>query len=327
LLDHIGQEVEGLGVSMRTRASIGIASTELSGGNAVSLIRNADAAMYVSKSLGSGRVTIADQRIVDAADRRLMLEAGLELALDTEEFRLMYQPIVAFGGQLIGFESLLRWTHPALGSIPPPELIAIAEDLDAGHRLTEWCVGRIVADAAAQRDLRGDAAVPLALNVSNKQLEIPGFVELMMATLGAQRLQASSIVLEVTELRPVEAASLAETVLRDCVDAGMQIVLDDFGSGNGSLEYLARIPATFLKLDRKLIGRIANQRVRSVVRCLLASCQETGVTVVAEGIETVEELAAVRDIGVEYGQGYLFAMPDSLGSFGQKSSFLPLAQV
>lgn len=312
VLEAISEPADVGGTQVRPRASIGVALAVDADADPETLLRDADAAMYEAKARGPNGVWLADAAVRGRADRRFGLEAALADALVADEFRLDYQPIVSLAtGQILGAEGLFRWDSEQFGSPSPLEIVPLAEETGLIHALTDWTVSRAGRDLHALRGDRGMAvsdSFQLGINLSCTQLSSPTFVDRYLGGLEALGLAAADLVVEVTETELVEESSVAEASLMALASAGAQLAVDDFGAGYSSFDYLTRMPVTFLKIDRRLTRALpTNARARRVLRGLVSMCLDMGVAVVAEGIETENERDAYLEIGIEFGQGYLYA--------------------
>ncbi len=297
------------GTEMRPRASIGVALAVERDASSETLLRDADAAMYEAKSRGPNGVWLADAAVRSRADRRFGLEGALADALRGDRYRFDYQPIVNLAtGLYLGAEGLLRWDDDEFGPTPPSEIIPLAEETGLIHQLTDWSVSRAGRDLRTiRRSAPVDRFFPLGINLSCAQLSSATVVDRFLANVDAVGLDPTDLVVEVTETELVEDDSTAERSLLALAEAGIQIAIDDFGAGYSSFDYLTRMPVTFLKIDRRLTHALpTNARSRRVLRALVTMCLDMGVALIAEGIETEAERAAYLDIGIEFGQGFLF---------------------
>jgi diguanylate cyclase (GGDEF)-like protein/PAS domain S-box-containing protein len=308
----LAQPFDIVGTPISARASIGVALETGRGASADALLSEADAAMYAAKSQGRGRIHIADGQSRSLATRRLKIESELPEALDEDRLTLLYQPLVDLTtGRISGAESLLRWLHPDLGLLPPAELIPVAESSGLTHQLSLWGADRLARDIAQLRSSECELAeIGMAINLSNAQLSVSTICDDLVAVLARHSLQPSDLIVEITESQIIGRDDAAESAIRALDEAGVCIALDDFGSGYSTLEYLTRLPVRHLKVDRHFIQLLPrNDRARKIVSGLVAISNELGMSVVAEGIETVEELECCQEIGIDEGQGFLLQRP------------------
>ncbi|MBI2170198.1 MAG: EAL domain-containing protein [Actinobacteria bacterium] len=291
------------------RASIGIATTS-GAEDAGELLRDADVAMYRAKAEGRGQWRAFDPLMREAVADRLELEAELRRALDARELFLEYQPIVDLAsGRISGVEALMRWHHPTRGLIPPLDFVPVAEENGQIVALGAWAL------AEACRELRNwqislGAAAPsrVSVNVSARQFRDPGFVDQVAGTLRATGLDAGSLVLEITETLLMEDPDEVAQRLHRLKDLGVILAVDDFGIGYSSLSYLQRFPIDVLKIDRLFVQPLGGPPEDAALAQAIVKLGRTfGMDVVAEGVETAAQAAALRAMGCQFGQGFLFA--------------------
>jgi diguanylate cyclase (GGDEF)-like protein/PAS domain S-box-containing protein len=275
--------------------------------DAVNLLSNADAALYRAKSLGRGRCVLFDAPMRAEMTARLELETGLRSAIERDELSMHYQPIVDLrSGRPFGFEALMRWSHPVLGSVPPDDFIPVAEESGLIVALGRWALLEACTYAASM----GPDAGPIGVNVSSRQLASSGLVDDVMDALAQSGLPASRLVLELTESALLEEAGSPLPVLHELKARGVSLTLDDFGTGYSSLAYLQRFPLDGLKIDRAFIANMTEDpRAAALVQAVVTMARSLDLTVVPEGIETEAQRKALLAIGCQYGQGYLFGRP------------------
>ncbi len=278
------------------------------------LLRDAHTAMYRAKALGAGRYQVFNASMHDAAVERLQLETDLRMALKRQEFLLHYQPFVCLAtGRIIGFEALVRWQHPLRGLVSPVKFIPVAEETGAIVQLGEW----VLEEACRQLRLwEGmfdfDRPLIMSVNLSGKQFAQPDLVARIKEILGTTGLSAQSLKLEITESVVMDDVESAIAVLKQMKGLNVKLGIDDFGTGYSSLSYLSRFPTDTLKVDRSFVGRMELESEGenvAIVRTIVALAHALGMDVIAEGVETEAQLAKLRAIGCEYGQGYFFAKP------------------
>jgi EAL domain-containing protein (putative c-di-GMP-specific phosphodiesterase class I) len=248
------------------------------------------------------------------AVERLQLETDLRMALKRREFLLYYQPFVCLTtGKIIGFEALVRWQHPLRGLVSPVKFIPVAEETGAIVPLGEW----VLEEACRQLRLwEGmfdfDRPLIMSVNLSGKQFAQPNLVARIQEILEATGLSAQSLKLEITESVVMDDVESAIEVLKDMKALKVKLGIDDFGTGYSSLSYLSRFPTDTLKVDKSFVGRMETESEGenvAIVRTIVTLAHALGMDVIAEGVETAAQLAKLRAIGCEYGQGYFFAKP------------------
>ena len=247
---------------------------------------------------------------------RLRLEADLELAIERRELRLQYQPIVwLHSGQVIGLEALLRWQHPIFGNISPATFIPLAETSGLILQLGDW----VLRSACQQlqtwqhRDPDSFQSLSISVNLSSKQLSCPGLALQVGQTLQEAGLAARHLRLEITESGVMDDAKIARQNLSQLHDLGVQLYIDDFGTGFSSLSRLCELPLDVLKIDRSFVQQLDSQKGRLLVRAIINLAHNLGIDVIAEGVETAEQVTQLQALGCSRGQGFFFAKPiDSL---------------
>jgi diguanylate cyclase (GGDEF)-like protein len=293
-------------------ASIGIATAGRDAETSVELLRNADTAMHRAKERGRGQIERFDQVMRIELAARLGLESSLQRALERDELRAVYQPIVSLGsGQRVKQEALVRWLRPGNGMVPPDEFIKVAEDTGLIVPIGEWMLTRATADAAAwQVDHPG---VGVAVNVSGRQLERTDFPSAVTQALRASELPPQLLTLEVTESVLVSHEDRMLTALHELRALGVRIAIDDFGTGYSSLTYLHRLPIHELKIDGSFIATLdPADEEHPLVRMMVQLGQALGFETVAEHIDSQQKAEALHRMGCTYGQGFYFARPAPL---------------
>jgi diguanylate cyclase (GGDEF)-like protein/excisionase family DNA binding protein len=300
------------GRTVRARASIGVAldagEPEIS---SIELLRDADTAMYLAKASNRGSFEVFEPAMHARQLARLQLDSELREALERGQFSLSYQPIVAFpSGRVTGAEALLRWRHPTR-EIGPLEFIELAEESGEIVAIGAWVLREACRQARAwQLEMPDARGLQISVNTSARELVEGSFVEGVEAALAESGLQAGSLTLEITESMMLADETAAIAALRRLRAMGVHIVVDDFGTGYSSLSYLKRLPVDGLKIDRSFVEGLGAEREKSaIVRATVAFARALGLTVTAEGIETVAQLRRLLALQCDRGQGYHFAPP------------------
>jgi len=298
------------GKELFVRASIGIATTRSRDYTADEVLRNADVAMYTAKSNGKNRLEVFEPGMHAAALNRLALKGDLERALERGEFTLVYQPIVRLGGgRLSGVEALLRWQHRERGTVGPAEFIPVAEETGLILPLGRWVLEQACAQAATWNRISAQP-ITMSVNVSARQLQQPAFAAEVAAVLAATGLAPGLLTLELTESVLMQDAEAATAILVELKSLGVRLAIDDFGTGYSSLNYLRRFPIDERKIDRSFVSSLDDGPTQSAVVLSILRLSETlHLETVAEGIEEPSQLALLRELGANLGQGYLFARP------------------
>ncbi|HEY9844783.1 MAG TPA: EAL domain-containing protein, partial [Candidatus Caenarcaniphilales bacterium] len=299
-------------------ASIGISLSTTGYHNSEDMLRDADIAMYRAKIQGAARHAVFDQSMHTHTLARLQLETDLRRAIAREELRLHYQPIVSLGtGQILAFEALVRWQHPQRGLIPPSEFITIAEETGLIVPLGQWVLYEACHQARAwHRQFPEFSSMAVSVNLSSKQFLQPELVQQIVTVLQETGLDACRLKLEITESCLMENAEFVTAKLWQLQALDIQLCMDDFGTGYSSLSYLHRFPIHLLKIDRSFINSLqAGGENLEIVRAIVTLAANLGLEVIAEGLETAEQLRQLRVLKCQQGQGYFFSQPlDSRGA-------------
>ena len=311
------------GYEVYTTASIGIAPSTTGYERPDDILRDADTAMYRAKSLGKSRHAVFDREMHTRAVNLLHLENDLRRALHRREFAVYYQPIVALAtGEVQGFEALLRWRHPEHGFIPPDEFIPVAEETGLILPIGSWALEEACRQMREwQAQFPQAAGMYVSVNLSARQFANPELCEQIKEALRTTGLGPQSMKLEITESVVMENVEKAVEMLRQLRALGVESSIDDFGTGYSSLSYLHHFPSTTLKIDRSFITRMGGVGENAeIVRTILLLARNLGMRVVAEGVETEEQLAQLRALSCDYGQGYLFSKPLNSAAIGRTLS-------
>jgi diguanylate cyclase (GGDEF)-like protein/PAS domain S-box-containing protein len=300
------------GYDVFATASIGITLNGQTYAEAEDLLRDADTAMHRAKEQGRGQYLLFETDMYDQAVAMLEIESDLRRSLERNELRVFYQPIVCLeSGLLSGFEALVRWQHSKRGLVSPVEFIPIAEETGLIVPIGMW----VLEDACRQlQEWKGlfpqAAELVMSVNLSPRQLSSPNLVEKIICALDNAALPPSQLKLEITESGIMENASVATTLLTALSDRNIQLCIDDFGTGYSSLSRIHAFPIGTLKIDRSFVKEMmVDEGKAKIVQAIVALAHTLGMGVIAEGIETDEQLAILRSLGCDYGQGYLFAKP------------------
>jgi diguanylate cyclase (GGDEF)-like protein/PAS domain S-box-containing protein len=316
LMDVLRPSVVLDGRELTISVSIGVAVTDDFARLNDELLGDADAAMFLAKQRGRGRTEFFDRAMRSEAMARLDLEGELRQGLERNELRVWFQPVISIStGRISGVEALVRWDHPTRGLVPPAEFIAIAEDSGlivplgvqvlrgACHQLAAWRAGGAGgAESAPLADLT------VAVNLSARQLVEPGIAELVAQILAESELDPCALCLEITESVLMEETDAAAAALQRLHALGVRLAVDDFGTGYSSLLYLRHFPVQTLKLDRSFVSGLGrNPADTSIIRATIDLAHALDLDAVAEGVERVDQLHALRDMGCDLGQGFLWA--------------------
>jgi diguanylate cyclase (GGDEF)-like protein/PAS domain S-box-containing protein len=307
VLERLMAPIEIEGTALNVTASIGIAPGSPTS-SVESMLRDADTAMYHAKAAGRSRAVVYSAEMRERDELRVRVEADLPAAIERRELRLEYQPVVDLeSSDVVGFEALLRWTHPSLGAVPPDMFIPAAERSGAIVDLGEWVLRTACEQAARwRRELSVD--VTMAVNLSGRQLTDPGLTEVVLDALDRAGLEPQHLVLEITETAVIGDTDEARSVLSQLREHGVHVAVDDFGTGYSSLSYLRELPVDILKIDRSFISAVRDgMALPEIVQGILDLAHTLQLRTVAEGIESTAQLDQLRASGCDVGQGFLFA--------------------
>ncbi|HEU4561544.1 MAG TPA: EAL domain-containing protein, partial [Longimicrobium sp.] len=294
-----------------TSASVGIAVSTHGAEDPEELLRNADAALSRAKLLGKNRYEVFDRAMHADAIQRLRMETDLRRALERGEFGLHYQPVVRVeSGRVEGFEALLRWRHPERGWVSPGVFIPVAEETGLIHALGRWVIDEVCAQAKRWVDAFPERPLRVSLNLSAAQFAQPDLAEHAERSLREFGIEPGVMHFEITESVILHHAEPARSILARLRELGVVLCMDDFGTGYSSLGYLHRFPLDELKIDRSFVsGMEFDRRNAQLVQAIVGMAHNLGVAVVAEGVESREQLQALRAMGCDYAQGFLFSEP------------------
>lgn len=293
-------------------ASIGIVQSNIRYALAEELIRDADIAMYQAKTNGKGCYAVFDAVMHTQVKGQLTLENDLRRVITDQQLTLHYQPIVSLQDQeIVGFEALTRWAHPEKGLIPPGMFIPTAEETGLIVPLDLWAIREACQQLRKWQDqLPPERTLDVSVNLSSRHFSRPDLVQKIAAILAETKCPATSLKLEITESALIENPESAAQILSELKTLGLRIHIDDFGTGYSSLSYLHKYDIDTLKVDRSFIQYIDRNADRvEIVRTIVVLAHTLKMDVIAEGIESAEQLTAVQSLGCEYGQGYYFDRP------------------
>ena len=293
--------------------SIGIALSTLCYEHPEDYVRDADTAMYRAKAHGKGRYEIFDANMRELITRRLEIENDLRRALERNEFRNYYQPIISLeGGAIVAFEALLRWEHPTRGLLEPSEFIPIAEESGMIRDLGWWALDEACRSIAVWRTLHPTlTTLSMNVNLSVKQFLDPNFGAKLEALLRDRQLPEGTLKLELTESSLMGDSVAAVTLLSQFKALGVSLAIDDFGTGYSSLSYLHRFPLDTLKIDRSFTDAMGSdpKQESMISRTIMPLAHHLGLDVVAEGVETEQQAAVLKELRCKYAQGFLYSRP------------------
>lgn len=274
-------------------------------------MRDADTVMYRAKALGKARYEVFDQNMHTRVVELLQLENDLRRSLERQELEIYYQPIVCLAtGIITGFEALLRWQHPQRGLVSPLEFIPIAEETGMIVPIGYWVLQEACNQMSVwQKHFNINFPLTISVNFSGKQFSQPDLMKQVAQILQDTDFNAHNLKVEITESVLIENADSAAGMLVQLKKLGIQVYIDDFGTGYSSLSYLHRFPIDALKIDRSFVSRINIDNESEIVQTIMTMAHNLGMSVIAEGIETIDQLNQLKSLQCEYGQGYLFAKP------------------
>jgi diguanylate cyclase (GGDEF)-like protein len=287
-------------------ASIGISLAPRDGNTSDDLLKHSDVALYRAKKAGPGTIRFFEPSDDASARERRALQLDLEAAIERDELFLVYQPFLDLReNRITGFEALLRWRHPARGLVSPPEFIALAEESGLIHSIGDWAV-RSACKALSQ----WPANIRVAVNVSAVQFQNANILQTFVRALAEARITPGRLEIEITESILLSKYDSAVSVLNSLLELGVTVALDDFGTGYSSLTYLRRLPFSRIKIDQSFVrDMLVQPDCAAIVKSVIALAQDLQIGVVAEGVESTEQLDYLRQTNCDEVQGYLIGRP------------------
>ncbi|MEK6284174.1 MAG: EAL domain-containing protein [Acidobacteriota bacterium] len=309
--EHLSSPFNLSGHEVFISASIGIALNQTGSEQPDEIIRNADTAMYRAKDQGRGCFELFDQGMHARNAALSQLESGLRRALAHGEFSVHYQPIISLETwRISGFEALIRWNHPEHGYISPLKFIPVAEDTGLIIEIGQWVLREACQQLKLwQEQFPSDPPLSISVNLSGRQFSQPDLIDRISQILDETGLDAGSLKMEITESAIIENIDAAALMLKRIKALGVRLSLDDFGTGYSSLSYLHRFPIDTLKIDRSFVSRISLPKNAEIVKTILTLARNLGMDVVAEGVETRDQIIQLTGLNCEYVQGYLLSKP------------------
>jgi diguanylate cyclase len=297
--------------------SIGISIFPCGGKDAENLVKNADRAMYRAKELGGNRVELYTISMEDAIMKGMALESNLRKAITNQELTLFYQPKLDLStGKVTGMEALVRWQHPEAGMIPPLKFIPLAEETGLILPIGEWVL-RAACEQNKSWQEAGLDPIRVAVNLSPRQFQQENLIPMIKQILDETNLKAEYLELEITESISMQNADQVIMKLHELKKIGVEISIDDFGTGYSSLNYLTKFPINTLKIDKSFVNSIADDQGTSIVKAIIALAHNLKLKVVAEGVETQEQIDFLKEHKCDEIQGFYFSQPLPVDRFGQ----------
>jgi len=310
ILNHLREPITISGHPLVVTTSIGITLLPGDGADPNVLTKNADLAMYKAKERGRNNYQFYSEDLNTNAVARLRTEYETRQALENKEFRLFYQPKVSLKTmQIVGVECLIRWDHPERGMLGPDQFIEVAEETGSIIDIGTWVIDEAFA-AAQEINRTSESPLHIAINISPRQFRDPNLTTTIRRCIRETDMNPEHIELEITETMLMQDAAAAEETVRNLSDLGVRLAIDDFGTGYSSLSILKRFPINTVKVDKSFVMDIPdNPDDVAITRAVIAMAHELKMEVVAEGVETREQLQFLADLDCEYAQGYLFSRP------------------
>ena len=310
IIANVSADIVLEGISLKIGISIGMTIIPDDANTLREMLNSADLALYESKKLGKNRASFFNQQLQKKASERLMLEQELRFALAHDELELYYQPIMRLGSrQVVMLEALLRWNHPENGMIPPMKFIEVAEQCGLIVEIGQWVLDEVCRRIHKSLE-SGEHVVPVAINISAKQLVNGDFSKRVKATLDKYAIDPAMLEMEITESVLMENVEVALEQLNELRNYGCRFSIDDFGTGYSSLAQLKQLPVDTLKIDRSFVRDIeVDHHDRQIVEAIIAMSHRLGLIVVGEGVETQAQLDFIEKAGCDLVQGFLFSKP------------------
>jgi diguanylate cyclase (GGDEF)-like protein len=311
LQQSVADDIEVAGRLLRIGLSIGIAVCPADGTDATTLLANADVALYRAKADGRGSICFFEAEMASQLRDRRELQHDLHLAVANGELRLDYQPLARIGGDIVGFEALVRWDHPVRGLVPPGIFIPLSEESGSIIPIGKWILRAACREAAAW-----PKPLQIAVNISPVQFRREDIVQLVHTALLESGLAPGRLELEITESVLIDDFSRAVSILRRLKSLGVRIALDDFGTGYSSMSYLQAFPFDKIKIDRSFVSNLEQSaQSKVIVRGVIGLARGLGLPVVAEGVETRPQFELLARYGCDIAQGYLIGRPSSIDDY------------
>jgi len=310
LMAALNQPIELLQKSILVTPSIGITFAPDDGTESIDLLKNADLAMYTAKKKGRNNYQFFNSSMNERASKRLNLENELRRALEQDEFELHFQPLVSLDHQrTVGLEALIRWRHPLQGIVPPYQFIPVAEDTGLIEPMGRWVITTAFRQIKEFRDSEF-SELKVSVNLSTRQFGDRKLLDHIRGALIETRLDPSGVQVEITETLLMQDVDNAITTLKRIKDMGITVAIDDFGTGYSSLSMLKNLPVDMLKIDREFVKDIDNKVTPdTITEVIISMAHKLNLSVVAEGIETIEQMEFLQSRECDLGQGYYFSRP------------------
>src|SRR5689334_14609179 len=307
IIDSLSRPYTINGTAVSIGASVGIVTSDYDDRTSDDLMRDADLALYAAKAAGKGCYRFFAPEMHEAARERQLMESDLRVALEKEQLRVVFQPSVDASTEAVtGFEALVRWDHPEHGPVSPAMFIPLAEEIGLINEIGEWVLRTACAEAA-----KWPKQITVAVNLSPVQFKSPALPTIVRMVLSDTELPAKRLELEITEGVFLSNDDHVHEMIASLKAIGVKLALDDFGTGYSSLSYLQRVPFDKIKIDRSFVTGASDQQGRNaaLIRAMVGLASDLKMETTAEGVETQEELALVRNLGCSLVQGYIFGKP------------------